>query len=92
VITPCDGLFSPDAPLRARDPSGTDALVDVSEPRYRRPLVRTSRGARAFWAETEVVPAGSVASPKYVQLLTVPAIMSPSVGLRGRGDMSRGGA
>jgi len=94
VITPCDGLVSPEAPLRAGDLERYGRVpVDVSEPRYRRPLVRHLEALAPSWAETEVVLLGSVASPKYVQLLT--AVLGDRVAFPsdfvGRGDMSRGG-
>ena len=94
VITPCDGLVSPEAPLRARDLERYGRVpVDVSEPRYRRPLVRHLEALAPTWVETEVVLLGSVASPKYVQLLT--AVLGDRVAFPsdfvGRGDMSRGG-
>ena len=94
VITPCDGLVPPEHPLRAGDLkryAGVD--VDVDEPRYRRPLVRHLEALAPGWAETEVVLLGSVASPKYVELLT--RVLGERVAFPsdfvGRGDMSRGG-
>jgi hypothetical protein len=94
VITPCDGLIMPDAMLRVRDLKRYGRVnVDVDEPRYRRPLVRHLEALATTWLDTEVVLLGSVASPKYVQLLT--AVLGERVSFPsdfvGRGDMSRGG-
>ena len=94
VITPCDGLVAPDARLRVRDLARYARVpVDVSEPRYRRPLLRHLEAFAPSWSETEVVLLGSVASPKYVELLT--ATLGERVSFPGdfvgRGDMSRGG-
>ena len=94
VITPCDGLLPPEAPLRPRDLARYARVpVDVSEPRYRRPLVRHLETLAPAWAEAEVVLLGSVASAKYVELLTATLgerVAFPS-DFVGRGDMSRGG-
>ncbi len=94
VITPCDGLKAPESALRLRD-LGRYARVDVDpdEERYRRPLLRDLRALAPAWAQAEIVLLGSIASRKYVDLLT------PVLGARlvfpsdfvGRGDMSRGG-
>jgi hypothetical protein len=94
VITPADGLQSPDAPIRVADLQRWAGVpIDLDEERYRAPLVRDLDKHAAAWRETEVVLLGSVASGKYVDLL------GPSLGARlvfpptfvGRGDMSRGG-
>jgi hypothetical protein len=97
VITPCQGLRSPDVrvgvPLLRRY-AGVD--IDAADPRYRRPLVRDARalasalGAEAAW---QVVLLGSVASAKYVEPLTEvfgERLVFPAEFV-GRGDMSRGG-
>jgi len=94
VITPCDGLVPPEQPLWVRDLKRYAAVdVDVDEPRYRRPLVAALEAHAPAWAETEVVLLGSIASPKYVELLT--AVLGARVAFPsdfvGRGDMSRGG-
>ena len=66
----------------------------MTEPRYRRPLKRHARAlADAIPADTEIVLLGSIATGKYVDIL------SDAFGERlrfpgdfvGRGDMSRGG-
>lgn len=68
--------------------------IRVEEPRYRRPLAKDARALAArIGAECEVVLLGSVATDKYI------AILSEALGPRlrfpeefaGRGDMSRGG-
>jgi len=95
VITPNEGLLSAEEPVTierlrrfARVP------IDVTEPRYRRPLKRHARAlADAIPADTEIVLLGSIATGKYVDIL------SATFGERlrfpgdfvGRGDMSRGG-
>jgi hypothetical protein len=94
VITPCDGLVAPESVLRAGDLERYAGVpVDADEPRYRRPLVRHLEALAPFWVETEVVLLGSVASGKYVELLT--AVLGGRVAFPpdfvGRGDMSRGG-
>jgi hypothetical protein len=94
VITPCDGLRGPEAPLSVRDLRRYARVdVDAEEPRYRRPLLRDLRARAAVWAECEVVLLGSIASAKYVDVLTSvlgPRLLFPS-DFVGRGDMSRGG-
>ncbi len=94
VITPCDGLRAPESPLRLGDLRRYAGVpVDVEEGRYRRPLLRDLRALAPAWAEAEVVLLGSIASPKYVELLTAvlgPRLFFPS-DFVGRGDMSRGG-
>jgi len=94
VITPCDGLVPPEQRLRVRDLRRYGGVpVDIDEPRYRRPLVRHLEALAPSWSETEVVLLGSVASPKYVELLT--RVLGERVAFPsdfvGRGDMSRGG-
>jgi hypothetical protein len=94
VITPSDGLRPPESPLRLRDLRRYGGVpVDADEERYRRPLLRDLRALAPAWAEAEVVLLGSIASPKYVELLT--AVLGERVlfpaDFVGRGDMSRGG-
>ena len=94
VITPCDGLLAPESPLRLGD-LRRYALVDIDadEGRYRRPLLRDLEALAPAWEGAEVVLLGSIASPKYVELLTAvlgARLFFPSDFL-GRGDMSRGG-
>ena len=94
MITPCDGLVRPEATLRTRDLARYARVpVDVAEPRYRRPLLRHLEALAPDWAEAEVVLLGSVASPKYVEVLSGifgERLLFP-IEFVGRGDMSRGG-
>jgi hypothetical protein len=95
VITPHLGLQAPEltitlATLRAA------ARVDIKADnrRYRRPLEATARTLDAIvGADTEIVLLGSVASGKYVDVLT--AVFGERLAFPaefvGRGDMSRGG-
>lgn len=95
VITPSAGLRSPDtlvvaAALRAF--AETDIHPDNAA--YRRPLERSARAlAREIGPDCELVLLGSIASPKYVDvLLTIfgDQLKFP-LEFVGRGDMSRGG-
>jgi hypothetical protein len=94
VITPCDGLRSPESPLRLGDLRRYAAIdIDADEPRYREPLLRDLKTLADVCGETHVVLLGSIASPKYVELLTAvfgPRLLFPP-DFVGRGDMSRGG-
>jgi len=95
VITPNAGLRSPDTLV-------TDAAVrafargdiDVDNRKYRRPLEASARTLVAeIGPDCDVVLLGSVASPKYVEVLTAifgERLLFP-VEFVGRGDMSRGG-
>ena len=98
VITPCQGLQSPDVrvgvPLLRRY-GAVD--IDATDARYRRPLLRDARALaaslRGLGADWQVVLLGSVASTKYVEpLMEVfgDRLVFPS-DFVGRGDMSRGG-
>jgi hypothetical protein len=95
VITPTAGLRSADTPvtigaLRAF------AKVDVTpaNPKYRLPLERSARAIETdIGADCAVVLLGSIASPKYVDVLQGifgDRLVFP-VDFVGRGDMSRGG-
>jgi hypothetical protein len=95
VITPGAGLRSADTYVNA------EALrlfaqieIDLANPAYRTPLVASARRvARAIGEEGDVVLLGSIASPKYVDVLLDifgPRLLFPTAFV-GRGDMSRGG-
>jgi hypothetical protein len=95
VITPGAGLRSADTHVNA------EALrlfaqidIDLANPAYYTPLVASARHvARAIGAEGDVVLLGSIATPKYVDLLLGifgPRLLFPPAFV-GRGDMSRGG-
>src|SRR5262245_12007028 len=95
VITPDRGLLAPETAIRTADLRAFARVpIDAAEPRYARPLrdhardlaVRLPPGAR-------IVLLGSIATPKYVDLLLAAfgrALLFP-VDFVGRGDMSRGG-
>jgi hypothetical protein len=95
IITANRGLVPPELSATARLlRSFNDVPIDVEEPRYARPLLKSAKALRAsLGADCDVVLLGSVASGKYVELLL------PIFGERlkfpecfvGRGDMSRGG-
>jgi hypothetical protein len=94
VITPNAGLRSPDTPVTL-DAIRAFAAVDVSvdNPKYRRPLERSARALAAEIGDCPVVLLGSIASPKYVDVLLGifgDRLMFPQEFV-GRGDMSRGG-
>lgn len=95
VITPTAGLRSPDTPV-TRDALLRFATVDVdpADARYRRPLEASARAlAEDVGPECEVILLGSIASPKYVDVLLdifSERLLFPSEFV-GRGDMSRGG-
>ena len=94
VITPSAGLRSPDTMVTAdaiRGFAGVDVSLD--NPKYRRPLERSAKGLAAEIGDTPVVLLGSIASPKYVDVLLEifgERLMFPQEFV-GRGDMSRGG-
>jgi hypothetical protein len=95
VITPNAGLWRPEDRVTLatmRDFAGTDVRPD--NPAYRQPLER-SAAALAVEAgpASDVVLLGSIASPKYVDVLLAifgTRLLFP-VEFVGRGDMSRGG-
>jgi hypothetical protein len=94
VITPNAGLRSPDTRVTV-DAIRRFAGVDVSadNPAYRRPLERSARALAAEIGDTPVVLLGSIASPKYVDVLLDifgERLLFPQEFV-GRGDMSRGG-
>jgi hypothetical protein len=95
VITPTRGLLPPDAPVSSElliEFAGVD--VDAGDHRYRQPMDRSIQKLKSdLAAEARVVLLGSIATGKYVDVLTAglgdrlhfpPAFV-------GRGDMSRGG-
>ena len=95
VITPGAGLRSADTHVNA------DALrlfaqieINLANPSYRTPLEASARRvARAIGEDGSVVLLGSIASPKYVDVLLEvfgSRLLFPTAFV-GRGDMSRGG-
>ncbi len=95
VITPNAGLRSPDTLISldaVRGFAGVDVSID--NPKYRRPLERSARALAAdIGPDCPVVLLGSIASPKYVDVLHAifgDRLLFPDAFV-GRGDMSRGG-
>jgi hypothetical protein len=94
VITPADGLRTPDVPIRSADLERFAGVpVDPEEPRYRRPLLRDLEALAGRTGSAPVVLLGSIASKKYVELLlgVLGARLHFPTDFVGRGDMSRGG-
>ena len=95
VITPSAGLRSPDTHVTL-DAINAFARVDVcaDNPAYRRPLERSAKAVAAdIGPDCPVVLLGSIASPKYVDVLHAifrERLLFPQEFV-GRGDMSRGG-
>jgi hypothetical protein len=95
IITPNAGLRSPDTYVTERAVRAfASADVHQDNVEYRRPLEKSVRALmREIGPDTEVVLLGSVASPKYVDILTqiCGLRLTFPVDFVGRGDMSRGG-
>jgi hypothetical protein len=95
VITPSAGLRSIDTPVTL-DALRSFARVDIAadNARYRRPLEASARAiADDVGSDCDVVLLGSIASPKYVDILQAifgDRLLFPA-DFVGRGDMSRGG-
>jgi hypothetical protein len=95
VITPNLGLQCPEMPITLAGLRAAGRVdIRADNPRYRRPLAQTAQVlAGRIARDTQVVLLGSVASPKYVDVLG--AIFGERlafpVDFVGRGDMSRGG-
>jgi hypothetical protein len=94
VITPTAGLRSPDTRVtRAAVLAFAAGSVDLGNPAYRRPLEDSARRLEREIGDSQVVLLGSIASPKYVDVLV--AIFGDRLCFPqefvGRGDMSRGG-
>jgi hypothetical protein len=94
VIVPGHGLVAPDTPFTLATLRAIAAVpVDPEDARYRTPLVRDATALAARLGDGYAVLLGSIATPKYVDIL------SAALGERlrfplefvGRGDMSRGG-
>jgi hypothetical protein len=95
VITPSRGLVAPETPITTGDLRAFARVpIDVRNRRYAAPLQDAARGLRALLPpEAEVVLLGSIATPKYVDVLLSAfgrALLFPA-DFVGRGDMSRGG-
>jgi hypothetical protein len=94
VIVPGLGLVHPDTPVTLDGLRAIAAVpVDPADTRYRAPLARDASMLAATLTDGCAVLLGSIATPKYVEIL------SAALGGRlrfplefvGRGDMSRGG-
>lgn len=95
VITPTAGLRPAETRVTA-DALKAFAKVDIAadDPRYRKPLLASASAlAEEIGDECEVVLLGSVASAKYVDVLTevFGERLKFPIDFVGRGDMSRGG-
>ena len=95
VITPDRGLVAPETLVAARDIREFARVdIDVANRRYTRPLAESAAALRAgLPAAAEVILLGSIATPKYVDLLLAEfgaSLLFPTEFV-GRGDMSRGG-
>jgi hypothetical protein len=95
VITPNAGLRSPDTYVtRAAVRAFASGDIDAANASYRKPLERSARTLlREIGPECDVVLLGSVASPKYIEVLLgvfAERLRFP-IEFVGRGDMSRGG-
>jgi hypothetical protein len=95
IITANAGLRDPDTFItRAALVAFGAGAVDPSNARYRRPLEQSARElASEVGPDCEVVLLGSVASPKYVEVLgrIFGEQLRFPIDFIGRGDMSRGG-
>jgi hypothetical protein len=95
VITQDAGLQPPSRALTAAAMRGAARVdIDAANPRYRKPLEASAAAlARLLRPTDEVVLLGSIASSKYVDVLTAifdGRLLFP-LEFVGRGDMSRGG-
>jgi len=95
VITPTAGLRAAETAITTRALevfAGVD--IAANDPRYRKPLLASARGLdEEIGPDCEVVLLGSIASAKYVDVLTDvfgDRLLFP-IDFVGRGDMSRGG-
>jgi hypothetical protein len=95
VITPTAGLRPVETAVTAgalRAFAGVD--IAANDPRYRGPLMASARAlAEEIGPDCDVVLLGSIASAKYVDILTAVfgARLRFPIDFVGRGDMSRGG-
>ncbi len=95
VITPDRGLVEPEAVITLRELRAFARVpIDAGNPRYAGPLWDAALGLRARLPQrAEIVLLGSIATPKYVDVLLAAfgrALRFPG-DFVGRGDMSRGG-
>lgn len=95
IITPNAGLRSPDTAVTSAAVRAFALQdVDVDNASYRRPLEASAAALReAIGPDCDVVLLGSIASPKYVDVLgdIFGERLQFPIAFVGRGDMSRGG-
>jgi hypothetical protein len=95
IITPSAGLRSPETLVTHKAIRAfADGDVHQDNAGYRRPLERSARALlREIGPDCDVVLLGSIASPKYVDVLLgiFGARLRFPMAFVGRGDMSRGG-
>ena len=94
VITPSAGLREPDTPVTADAVHAfSHVAVDAESDAYRRPLEASARALASEIGDAQVVLLGSIASPKYVDVLLdiFNERLCFPIAFVGRGDMSRGG-
>lgn len=94
VITSSRGLLSPDRPITGTElREFASTPIDLREPRYRAPLASDlERLVAATSGDCRFILLGSVASPKYVELLGTilgERLLFPPL-FAGMGDMQRG--
>ena len=95
VITPSRGLVAPETPITIGDlHEFARVSIDAGNRRYAVPLRNDALGLRGRLPRgAEIVLLGSIATPKYVDVLLAAfgsALLFPA-DFVGRGDMSRGG-
>ncbi len=95
IITTHRGLLPPATQVTVGELRDMACVpIDIAEHRYRQPMERDAEAlARAIGDDGEVVLLGSIATPKYVDILRAflgPRLRFPAEFV-GRGDMSRGG-
>jgi hypothetical protein len=95
VITPDQGIVPSDTTITSQVLMRfADADIDLANPAYRTPLEHTARALEeSAGADAQFVLLGSIASEKYVQVLSAifgSRLVFPATFV-GRGDMSRGG-
>ena len=95
VITPTAGLRAVETAITIEALRGFGGVdIAANDPRYRKPLVASARALDdEIGPECDVVLLGSIASAKYVEILTEifgDRLLFP-IDFVGRGDMSRGG-
>ena len=94
IITPNSGLRRHDTVVRIDDVRAfSEVSIDLANDAYRRPLEHSARDLLTQSGACQVVLLGSIASPKYVDVLLEifgDRLCFP-VAFVGRGDMSRGG-